>query len=64
MKILMSSIVDLRKTAHNRLHQFVNHLLKRHEITVLRLQHEGTVQAVIEPLIDMLEAKALYLRQG
>ena len=36
MKILVTSIVDLRKSAHNsRLHQFLKYLSKRHEITVL-----------------------------
>ena len=36
MKILATSIVDLKKSAHNsRLHQFLNYLTKRHEITVL-----------------------------
>lgn len=36
MKILITSIVDLKKSAHNsRLHQFLMHLSKNHEITVL-----------------------------
>ncbi|MFZ3166839.1 MAG: glycosyltransferase family 4 protein [Candidatus Methanoperedens sp.] len=36
MKILVTSIVDLRKSAHNsRLHQFLKYLSERHEITVL-----------------------------
>lgn len=36
MKILVTSIVDLKKSAHNsRLHQFLKYLSKRHEITVL-----------------------------
>lgn len=38
MKILVSSIVDLRKSAHNsRLHQFIKLLSNRHEITVLSI---------------------------
>jgi glycosyltransferase involved in cell wall biosynthesis len=37
MKILVSSIVDLEKTAHNRLHQFIKHLSTNHEITVLSI---------------------------
>jgi len=36
MRILITSIVDLKKSAHNsRLHQFLKYLSKRHEITVL-----------------------------
>ena len=36
MKILVFSIVDLRKSSHNsRLHQFLRYLSKNHEITVL-----------------------------
>lgn len=35
MKILITSIVDINKTAHNRLHQFIKHLSKKNEITVL-----------------------------
>lgn len=36
MKILVTSIVDLKKSAHNsRLHQFLKYLSKKHEITVL-----------------------------
>ncbi len=35
MKILITSIVDLRKTAHNRLHEFVKHLSRNHNVTVL-----------------------------
>jgi glycosyltransferase involved in cell wall biosynthesis len=38
MKILITSIVDLIKSAHNsRLHQFLNYLCKTHEITVLSI---------------------------
>lgn len=35
MRILIPSIVDLRKTAPNRLHHFVKHLSKKHEITAI-----------------------------
>ena len=35
MKLFISSIVDLRKTPHNRIHQIIKHLHKKHEITVL-----------------------------
>jgi glycosyltransferase involved in cell wall biosynthesis len=35
MEILITSIVDLRKSAHNRLHQFIKYLSKRHNITVI-----------------------------
>lgn len=38
MKILVTSIVDIRKSAHNsRLHQFLRYLSERHEITVLSI---------------------------
>lgn len=37
MRILITSIVDLQKTAHNRLHQIVKHLGKNHDITVLSI---------------------------
>lgn len=37
MKILITSIVDLKKTPHNRLHQFVKHLSQNHEVTVLSI---------------------------
>ena len=35
MKILITSIVDLRKTAPNRLHHFIKYLSKKHEITAV-----------------------------
>ena len=37
MKILVSSIVDLKKSQHNRPHQFVRYLSKKHEVTVLSI---------------------------
>lgn len=37
MKILITSIVDLKKSQHNRPHQFVKYLSKKHEITVLSI---------------------------
>jgi glycosyltransferase involved in cell wall biosynthesis len=37
MKILITSIVDLKKSQHNRPHQFVKSLYKNHEITVLSI---------------------------
>lgn len=37
MRILMTSVVDLKKSQHNRPHQFVKYLSKRHEITVLSI---------------------------
>ena len=37
MRILVTSIVDLRKTSHNRLHQFIKHLSRNHTITVLSI---------------------------
>jgi len=37
MKIIITSIVDLKKSQHNRPHQFVKYLSKKHEITVLSI---------------------------
>lgn len=37
MKILVTSIIDLKKSQHNRPHQFVRYLSKNHEITVLSI---------------------------
>lgn len=37
MKILVSSIVDLKKSQHNRPHQFVRHLSKNHDVTVISI---------------------------
>lgn len=37
MRILITSIVDLRKTSHNRLHQFIMHVSRNHIITVLSI---------------------------
>lgn len=37
MEILITSIVDLRKTSHNRLHEFIRHLSRNHSITVLSI---------------------------
>lgn len=37
MKILFTSIVDLKKSQHNRPHQFVKYLSKDHEITVISI---------------------------
>ena len=35
MKILITSVVDPQKTAHNRLHEFIKYLVQNHEVTVL-----------------------------
>ncbi len=37
MRILITSIVDLRRTSTNRLHHFVRHLVRNHSVTVLSL---------------------------
>ena len=37
MEILITSVVDLRKTSHNRLHEFIRHLSRNHTITVLSI---------------------------
>ena len=38
MRIAVTSIVDLERTAHNRLHQLLRPLAKRHEVTVFSIQ--------------------------
>ena len=37
MKILVTSLVDLKKSQHNRPHQFVKYLSENHEVTVLSI---------------------------
>lgn len=37
MKILFTSIIDLKKSQHNRPHQFIKYLSKNHEISVLSI---------------------------
>jgi glycosyltransferase involved in cell wall biosynthesis len=37
MKILVTSIVDLKKSQHNRPHQFIEYLSKNHELTVISI---------------------------
>lgn len=37
MRLLVTSILDLSRTAHNPLHQFLRHLSRNHEITLLSL---------------------------
>lgn len=37
MRILITSIIDLEKTAHNRLHEFIRSLSKNHDITVVSI---------------------------
>ena len=37
MNILLTSIVDMKKSQHNRPHQLVKYLSKKHEITVLSI---------------------------
>ena len=37
MKILITSIVDLKKSQHNRPHQFVKYLSRKHDVTVLSI---------------------------
>ena len=38
MKILITSIADLKNSEHNRAHQFVKHLSRKHEVTVLSIK--------------------------
>lgn len=37
MKIIITSIVDLKKSQHNRPHQFVKYLSKKHDVTVVSI---------------------------
>lgn len=37
MKILITSIIDLKKSQHNRPHQFVKYLSKNHDVTVVSI---------------------------
>jgi len=37
VRILITSIIDLRKSSHNRLHQFIKHLSRNHSITSLSI---------------------------
>lgn len=37
MKILVTSIVDLKKSQHNRIHQIVKHLSEKHDVTVISI---------------------------
>jgi len=37
MRILITTIVDLKKSQHNRPHQFVKYLSRKHEVTVLSI---------------------------
>ncbi|KKG74810.1 glycosyltransferase family 4 protein [Methanosarcina mazei] len=37
MKILITSIIDLKKSQHNRPHQFVKYLSKNHDLTVISI---------------------------
>lgn len=37
MRILVTSIVDLKKSQHNRLHQFVRYLSDKHDVTVVSI---------------------------
>ncbi len=38
MRILITSIVDLKRSAHNRLHEFIRQLLRNHEVTILSIK--------------------------
>jgi glycosyltransferase involved in cell wall biosynthesis len=38
MRILISSVVDLKRSAHNRLHEFVRHLSRNHQVTILSIK--------------------------
>src|SRR3990170_5410080 len=61
MKILITSIVDLEKTAHNRLHEFVRHLSKNHDITVISVNDwwkakEADIKVYKQSFEDVLPA--------
>ncbi len=46
MRILITSIVDLEKSMHNRLHEFVKHLSSNHEITLLSINDHWKAKQV------------------
>jgi len=60
MKILVTSIVDLDKSAYNRLHEFVKYLSQRHDITILSIKDywkasQTNVKLYAQGLEDTLE---------
>ena len=60
MKILITSIIDLKKTAHNRLHQFIKYLSQNNEITVLSINdwwkvEQADVELYSKGLEDVLQ---------
>jgi len=61
MNILMTSIVDMNKSQHNRPHQLVKHFSNKHDITVLSINywwkrgHEETCILCVLTLRDNAE---------
>lgn len=60
MKILITSIIDLRKSSHNRLHQFIKHWSQNNEITVLSINdwwkaNQTNVELYSKGLEDVLQ---------
>jgi glycosyltransferase involved in cell wall biosynthesis len=60
MRILITSIVDLKKGPHTRLHEFIRHLGKNHEVTVLSVNDwwkasETDTELYIQGLEDIIE---------
>lgn len=61
MKILMTSIIDLKKSQHNRPHQFLKNLSKNHEITVLSINDwwkgkQGDLESYFSDFEDIFES--------
>ena len=68
LKILITSIVDLKKSQHNRPHQFVKYLSKKHEVTVLSINDGGKRKNIesaekVTVTIDMLLVMLDYCLQ-
>ena len=69
MKILISSVVDVKKTAHNRLHQFIRHLSKNHDVTVLCINdwwksQQTDVGLYTKDLVDEFQnVEVIYITQ-
>ena len=59
MKILITSLVDLNKSQHNRPHQFVKYLSMNHDVTVLSVNdwwkgNQGDLESYADDFGDFL----------
>ena len=44
MKILVTSMIDIETSAHNRLHQFLEYLSQKHEVTVVSISDQWKIK--------------------